>query len=103
MIAIAIAYPKRISPLSRPAHIDRVRRHLPALCTLALYPYRHRFLPFCTFAPNSPILFARWSWAMGYFGLTDEVKYWSVTCKRCAHVINFAHFDPKGHLYDTKT
>ena len=37
---------------------------------------------------------------MGYFGLRDDIKYWSVTCKRCRETINFAHFDPKGHLYD---
>lgn len=37
---------------------------------------------------------------MGYFGLRDDIKYWSVTCKRCSETINFAHFDPKGHLYD---
>jgi hypothetical protein len=37
---------------------------------------------------------------MGYFGLTDEIKYWSVTCKRCGEAINFAHFDERGHKYD---
>jgi hypothetical protein len=37
---------------------------------------------------------------MGYFGLHDEIRYWSVTCKRCREAINFAHFDPKGNLYD---
>lgn len=37
---------------------------------------------------------------MGCFGLRDDIKYWSVTCKRCREPINFAHFDPKGHLYD---
>lgn len=37
---------------------------------------------------------------MGYFGLNDEIRYWSVTCKRCREPVNFAHFDPRGHLYD---
>jgi hypothetical protein len=37
---------------------------------------------------------------MGYFGLRDDIKYWSVTCKRCHLVINFASYDPKGFEYD---
>lgn len=39
---------------------------------------------------------------MGYFGLSDEIRYWSVTCKRCREPINFAHFDPRGFMYDSK-
>lgn len=39
---------------------------------------------------------------MGYFGLHDEIRYWSVTCKRCREAINFALFDPNGFIYDLK-
>lgn len=37
---------------------------------------------------------------MGYFGVSDTIRYWSVTCKRCREAINFASFDPRGFIYD---
>ena len=37
---------------------------------------------------------------MGFFGVDDKIRYWSVTCKRCREAINFALFDEKGRMYD---
>lgn len=37
---------------------------------------------------------------MGYFGVKQETRYWSVTCKRCGEAINFDHFDERGPFYD---
>src|SRR5512142_1331114 len=38
---------KRIAPFSWSPHVNCVRRHLPTLCSLALYSFWHSFLLSC--------------------------------------------------------